>query len=149
VAVPAKRERLRLGALPLRAGVSPLIEAFVIHLNWQRFTGFLRLRETFRGRPCIYLQTEPEERVLRVGETDRPWGRYVGGTAYAVEAAMHGSGNLFFAALAPADAVERKRLEATLIYDLQPLYNNQHKRYRPMQRTEHIHEGDVPRGITP
>jgi len=95
-------------ALPVSSDVSRRTEAFMIHLNWQRFTRFLRLRETFRRHPCIYLQTDPEERVLRVGETDDPWGRYVGGTAYAIEAAMHGSGNLFFAALAPTDAMERK-----------------------------------------
>src|SRR5437867_6632208 len=115
-----------------------------ILLEWRRFTGFLPLREEFRGRPCIYLQTDPEERVLRVGESDDLWNRYRGGTAYAVEAAMHGSGNLLFASLAPPDQAERRCLEATLIYDLQPRYNNQHMGAPPARRVEYLHEGEVP-----
>lgn len=115
-----------------------------IRLEWHRFTGFLELREKFRGRPCIYLQTDQKERILRVGESDDPWERYRGGTAYAVEAAMHGSGNFFFAANAPLEESERRGLEATLIYKLQPPYNNQHKDYPPLHPAEYVHEGDVP-----
>jgi hypothetical protein len=109
-----------------------------------RFTGFLKLREKFRGRPCIYLQADPNEQVLRVGETDDPWERYRGGTAFAIEAAMHGSGNLFFAAEASPEESERRRLEATLIYEFQPPYNNQHKDYPPLRPAQYVHEGDVP-----
>src|SRR3989442_764463 len=111
----------------------------LIRLEWHRFTGFLGLREKFRGHPCVYLQTDPKEHILRVGETDDPWKRYGGGTAYAVEAAMHGSGNLFFAALAPLEESERRRLEATLIYKLQPPYNNHHKDYPPVRPAEYVH----------
>jgi gamma-glutamylcyclotransferase len=118
-----------------------------MHLEWRRFPGFLELREELRNRPCIYLQTDPEERVLRVGESDDLWNRYRGGTAYAVEAAMHGSGNLLFAALAPADQAEWRDLEATLIYDLQPRYNNQHIGAPPARRLEYLHEGEVPRTL--
>ena len=116
-------------------------------LDWQRFAGFLRLREEFRGRPCIYLQTDPQEQLLRVGETNNPWTRYAGGTAYALDAALHGSGNLFFAAMAPLDQAERRALEATLIYDLQPQYNNEHKDYPPFRRVEYVHRGDVPKTL--
>jgi len=117
----------------------------VIDLRWHRFTSFLRLREEFRGRPCIYLQTDPRGQVLRVGETKDLWdSKYRGGTAYALEAALHGSGNLFFAALAPIDEATRKALEATLIYDLQPQFNNEHKKYPPIRRMEYIHDGEVP-----
>lgn len=117
----------------------------VIDLRWQRFTRFLQLREKFRGLPCIYLQTDPQERVLRVGESKDLWdSRYRGGTAYALEAALHGSGNLFFAAPAPIDEAERKALEATLIYDLQPQYNNEHKKYPPLRRVKYVHGGKVP-----
>lgn len=119
----------------------------LIHLEWRRFPGFLELREELRNRPCIYLQTDPEERVLRVGESDDLWNRYRGGTAYAIEAAMHRSGNLLFAALAPADQAERRCLEATLIYDLQPRYNNQHIGAPPARRVESLHEGAVPRTL--
>jgi excinuclease UvrABC nuclease subunit len=117
----------------------------VTQLKWRRFTGFLPLREAFRDQPCIYLQTDPHERILRVGESKDLWGsRYRGGTAYALEAALHGSGNLFFAAPAPIDEAERKSLEATLIYDLQPTYNNDHKKYPPFRRMEYAHGGEVP-----
>ena len=116
-----------------------------IHLEWHRFTGFLQLREQFRSRPCIYLQTDPHERILRVGESNDPWHRYPGGTAYALDAALHGSGNLFFAAPAPVDKAERQALEATLIYDLQPPYNNQHKDSPPVPRVAYVHEGEVPK----
>jgi len=97
-------------------------------LKWKRFKSFLDLREVFRSKPCIYLQTDPEEKILRVGESGNIYDRYKGGTAYAVEAAMHGSGSLFFVAEAPEDKNERKRLEATMIYDLKPPYCNQRKK---------------------
>lgn len=120
-----------------------------VRLDWQRFTGFLALRDAFRGKPCFYLQTDPQERVLRVGESDDPWNRYRGGSAYALEAAIHGSGNLFFAAAAPTDTTERRALEATLIYDLQPRYNNQHRDFPPVRRVEYLHEGAIPRTFQP
>lgn len=60
---------------------------------------------------------------------------------------MHGSGNLFFVALAPADPIERKALEATLIFDLQPRYNNQHKDSPPARRVEYAHEGEAPKTL--
>ena len=118
-----------------------------IRLNWRKFGGFLKLREEFRNRPWIYLQTDPEERILRVGESDNLRNRYRGGTAHAVEAAMHESGNLLFATLAPADKAERRCLEATLIYNLQPRYNNQHMGTLPARRVEYLHEGEVPRSL--
>jgi hypothetical protein len=119
----------------------------MISLTWFRFSSFLSLRVTFRRKPCIYLQTDPEERILRVGQTDDPWNRYLGGTAYAVEAALHGSGNLFFAAAAPSDAGQRQQIEATLIFHLQPRYNNQHKLLPPLTLVEYVHEGDIPKGL--
>lgn len=118
-----------------------------IELNWRRFASFLQLRKEFRGCPCIYLQTDPQEKILCVGETTDPWTRYSGGTAYALDAALHGSGNLFFAAMAPQDEIERRSLEATLIYDLKPQYNNEHKIYPPLTRVEYVHRGDVPKTL--
>jgi excinuclease UvrABC nuclease subunit len=120
-----------------------------IRLDWHRFTRFIALREGFRSRPCVYLQTDPEEQVLRVGESGDPWGRYRGGTAYALDAALHGSGNLFFAAAAPTEEKERKLLEATLIFDLQPEYNNEHKTYPPYRRIQYVHDGDLPKTLRP
>ncbi len=118
-----------------------------IRLDWRRFESFLSLREAFRSRPCVYLQTDPDERILRVGESDDLWNRYLGGTAYALEAALHGSRNLFFACEAPSDATERKRLEATLIWVLQPLYNNHHKSLPPFPRADFVQGGQAPKGV--
>lgn len=132
-----------------RGPLDQLAEGIVpnIHLEWHRFTGFLTLREAFRGTPCLYVQTDPQERILRVGESDDLWNRYRGGIAYALEAAIHGSGNLFFAAAAPGDTVARRVLETTLIYDLQPLYNNQHRDFPPVWRAEYVREGEMPRSF--
>ncbi len=118
-----------------------------LRLKWCRFQSFLCLREEFRSRPCIYLQTDSHKHILRVGESQDLWQRYVGGTAYTVEAAMHGSGNLFFAAPAPVDQAKRRRLEATLIYELKPRYNNQYKDFPPIRPVAYIHEGGVPRTL--
>lgn len=71
-------------------------------LHWQRFADFAEARKAFRGRCYIYMQTDPQENALRVGESDDLWKRYFGGTAYALAAVMHGSRNLFFVASAPA-----------------------------------------------
>ena len=118
-----------------------------IILKWKRFTSFLDLRKAFRSRPCIYLQTDPDEKIIRVGESDDIFKRYYGGTAYALEAALHGSGNLFFVSSAPVDMQERRALEAALIYDLQPRYCNKHKILPPLKPTNYVHEGEVPHGI--
>ncbi len=119
----------------------------MVTLKWQRFESFLKLREDFRSKPCIYLQTDPEEKILRVGESADLYKRYNGGTAYAMEAAMHGSGNLFFAAEAPRDEGERKQLEATIIYKLQPPYCNQHKQYLTSP-VKYDHTGDLAKGLS-
>ena len=102
-----------------------------IRLEWRRFPDFIKARSAMRRQPCIYLQTNGEERILRVGESNDLWNRYLGGTAYAVAAAMHDSGNLFFVAPAPTEPTDRKRVEATLIYELKPPYNNQGKDFPP------------------
>lgn len=133
----------RFGNVDIRSSMTP------VFLEWHRFTTFLDLREKFRGKPCIYRQSDSDERILRVGESDDLWERYKGGTAYALEAAMPGSGNLFFAALAPKEVDKRKTLEARLIYEFQPPYNNQHKDYPPVRRAEYIHEGPVPKIVRP
>lgn len=118
-----------------------------VTLTWERFESFLKARKTFRSSPCIYVQTDPTENVLRVGQSDDLWRRYFGGTAYAVEAALHGSGNLFFVSKAPADTQKREGIEAYLIYRLQPVYNRQHKRRPPEQDVALRHEGAIPRTL--
>ena len=41
----------------------------------------------------------------------------------------------------------RKLLEANLIFDLQPHYNNQHKKKPPGVRVQYCHAGDVPKTL--
>jgi len=116
-------------------------------LSFERFPSFIAARKVFRGRRCIYVQTDRDENLLRIGECDDLWARYRGGTAYALDAAGHGAGNLFFVADAPKDRKERCRLEASLIYALKPRYNNQHMRRGPLKSFEYSFAGDVPRGL--
>ncbi len=117
-------------------------------LTWHRFVSFVEARSVFRGKACIYLQTDSQGNILRVGECEDPWERYKGGTAYALDAAGDSSGNLYFFAAVEALSQVRKALEANLIFDLQPPYNNQHKQYPPRERFRYRHAGDVPKGLT-
>jgi len=132
---------------PRRAASQSL--SLAMTLVFQHFPSFLEARKVFRARPCIYVQTDREENLLRIGECDNLWARYRGGTAYALDAAGHGAGNLYFVADAPEDREERCRLEATLIYALQPRYNNQHMKRPPLAPAEYSFAGDVPRGLRP
>lgn len=93
------------------------------------------------------MQTDREENLLRIGECDEIWARYRGGTAYTLDAAGHGAGNLYFVTDAPYDRNERRRLEATLIYALKPRYNNQHMKRPSVNPAEYSFSGDVPRGL--
>ena len=117
-------------------------------LSFQRFPTFIEARKAFRARPCIYMQTDREENLLRIGECEDLWARYRGGTAYALDAAGHGACNLYFVADAPRDRKERCRLEATLIYALKPRYNKQHVKRSPLNLAEYSFAGDVPRGLS-
>ena len=117
-------------------------------LTWHRFPSFIEAREFFRGKGCIYLQTDAAGNILRVGECDDPWERYKGGTAYALDAAGHNSGNLYFFAEVNEDSSTRKAIEANLIFDLQPRYNNQHKKRPPRVRVQCCHSGDVPKWLS-
>ena len=116
-------------------------------LTFQRFPSFIEARKIFRAKPCIYMQTDREENLLRIGECDNLWERYRGGTAYTLDAAGHGSGNLYFVAEAPSERDERCGLEATLIYDFQPPYNNQHMKRPPVEPFPYRFAGDVPRRL--
>ena len=116
-----------------------------IRLEWRRFPDFIVARIAMRRQPCIYLQTDAEEKILRVGQSDDLWNRYFGGTAYTVAAAMHNSGNLFFVAPVPTEPNDRKRVEATLIYELKPPYNKQGKNLPPTLRAQCLHAGEIPR----
>jgi hypothetical protein len=117
-------------------------------LTWHRFPSFIEARESFRGKRCIYLQTDTDENILRVGESDDPWKRYNGGTAYALDAAGHNSGNQYFFAKVNEESKTRKAIEANLIFDLQPKYNTQHKKKPPQVRLQGCHTGDMPKMLS-
>ena len=120
---------------------------YPVKLTWHRFPSFIEARELFRGKGCIYLQTNAAENILRVGECNDPWERYKGGTAYALDAACHNSGNLYFFAAVNEESKIRKVIEANLIFILQPQYNNQHKKKTPRLRVQFNHSGDVPKTL--
>lgn len=87
-----------------------------------------------------------KEFPLRIGETSTGLeGRYRGGTGYAIDAAMHNSGNLVFAAEVP-EGLSRD-IEKELIWREKRtlLYDNQDKSNPPFKRFEIRHQGDPPK----
>ena len=116
-------------------------------LAWERFDTFRLARKRFRQVPCIYVLTDKDGSILRVGESDDLWQRYVGGTGWMVDAALHGSGKVIFAAQAPADLATRRRIEAALIFRCQPEFCVQHRGAAPSLVPEIEHRGDVPDGF--
>jgi hypothetical protein len=69
------------------------------------------------------------------------------GVLPSLDAAGHNSGNQYFFAEVNEDSSTRKAIEANLIFDLQPKYNNQHKKRPPRVRVQCCHSGDVPQNI--
>jgi hypothetical protein len=70
-----------------------------VELEWQKFTKLTNARSRFAKTPCIYLQTDARGCPIRIGKASEGLeARYRGGTGYAIDAAMHGSGNLIFVA---------------------------------------------------
>ena len=126
--------------------ISVSLDLMALILSFPRFPTFIEARKAFRARPCIYVQTDREENLLRIGECDDIWARYRSGTAYTLDAAGHGAGNLLRAD-ARRDRKERCRLEATLIYALKQRYNNQHMK-RSLNPAEYSFAGDIPRGLS-
>ena len=118
-----------------------------VTLTWERFDTFRLARERFRRVPCIYILADKDGSIRRVGESDDLWQRYIGGTGWMVDAALHGSGKLIFVAEAPTDLAIRRRVEATLIFRCQPGFCVQHKAMAPALVPEIQHRGDVPHGL--
>jgi len=114
-------------------------------LEWRRFDSLRKARESFRKKPCIYLLTDRDENVLKVGQSGDLWRRYFGGTGYMVDAAMHGSGKIVFAAAAPADEAERRRIEASLIFRHKPPFCIQERSIPPRVNLEIEHRGEAPK----
>ena len=86
-----------------------------ITLEWQRFQSIVAARGAFAWASCIYVQADSEGRALRV--RGAPGGLaplYRGETGRALDAAMHGSGNLVFVAAVSRDVCEA--VEGTLLW---------------------------------
>ena len=115
-------------------------------LTWERFDTLRQARKRFRRLPCIYVLADKDGAILRIGESDDLWERYVGGTGWMVDAALHGSGKVIFAAEAPADLAARRRVEASLILRCQPKFCVHHKMGTALA-SEIRHGGDVPHGL--
>lgn len=118
-----------------------------VMLKWERFGTFRAARERFRRVPCIYVLTGKDGQILRIGESDDLWKRYNGGTGWMVDAALHGTDKIVFAAEAPHDGPSRRRVEAALIFRCQPGFCVQHKAVASSLAPEIDHQGDVPRGL--
>ncbi len=112
---------------------------------WSRFAKLTAAREAFPTQACVYVQTDSGGRPLRIGRASKGLDeRYHGGNGGALDAAMHGSGNLVF--VAPVDLSMCKPVEEELIWQgrLVLLYNIQGKLIPPSRRLVIVHGGDLP-----
>lgn len=117
-----------------------------IILHWHRFDKLTEARKQFRVSSCVYMLTDPRGTVLRVGKAGKGLeARYRGGTGYALDAAMHGSGNQVYVA-SVKDSLALT-VENALIFGLQPAYNNQGKINSPESYVLLYHNGEVPDGL--
>jgi hypothetical protein len=114
---------------------------------WEKFANFQDALKKFKRIPCIYVLTDKDGRILRIGESGNFRSRYRGGTGWMVEAAMHGSGNLVFVSAAPIEEKIRKFAEAFLTFKYQPPYCQQNKLVAPVESMEIEHTGEVPGGM--
>ena len=88
----------------------------------------------------------PYATPIRIGKASEGLeARYRGGTGYALDAAMHNSGNLVFVAQVEQNLCEL--VEAELIWRQKTtlLYNNQGKTNPPNLRLGVLHKGDPPK----
>lgn len=117
-----------------------------IVLTWRRFEKLTDARDAFTSVPCIYVQTDTLGKPLRVGKASKGLKvRYRGGTGYAMDAAMHNSGNLIFVAEVADGLCDE--VEQQLIWRERQIlqYNKQGKVKPPSKHVEILHEGDHPR----
>lgn len=120
-----------------------------IRLLWTRHEKMTDAREVFWETPCVYIQTDVHEGPVRVGKASSGLdSRYHGGTAYALDAAAHSSGNLVF--VAPVKKKLCDIVERSLIWDYRDVltYNNVGKKTPPSTQIELVHAGQAPRFST-
>jgi hypothetical protein len=116
-----------------------------VSLTWTRFDSLTAARQVFGSSSCVYVQADREGNAIRVGKASGGLrSRYRGGTGWALDAAMHGSGNVVF--VAPVDATVLDAVESTLIWSHRSSlrYNRVGLRVAPRDLVELDHEGDVP-----
>ena len=117
-----------------------------VKLEWHMFERLTAARSQFPKTPRVYVQTDPARYPLRVGTASEGLeARYRGGTGYALDAAMHGSGNLVLVASVSKELCEP--VEAELIWQGRRglPYNNNGKITPPPRRIRLAHSGTAPR----
>lgn len=115
-------------------------------LDWKRFGTFAAARTAFRNRPCVYVQTDRRQQPLRIGSAAHGLeARYRGATGNALDAAMHESGNLVFAAAVHGLDCERVRRE--LMWQCRDAlsYARVQLTRPPRRRVRLHHAGECPR----
>jgi hypothetical protein len=116
-----------------------------VKLDWYRFEKLTEARSRFARTPCVYVQADPRGCPIRIGKASEGLEtRYRGGTGYAIDAAMHGSGNLVFVAAVTKDLCAA--VEAELIWQGRRClpYNNHGKTVAPFPRVALSHSGTPP-----
>lgn len=117
-----------------------------IVLVWSRFAKLKAAREAFPTTACTYAKADPKGGVFRVGRASRGLrARYRGGTGYAVDAAMDGSGNSVFVAPVAQKLCVLVESELLWSYRHRLIYNNQGKLCPPSRRLNLVHRGNRPR----
>ena len=133
----------RHGAAP---GIARLARVSTrVRLTWTRFESLTAARRVFGSVSCVYVQADREGRAVRVGKASKGLhSRYRGGTGWALDAAMHGSGNVVF--VAPVDMAVLDAVESTLIWVHRSSlpYNRVGRRVAPEPLVEIEHIGEVP-----
>lgn len=114
-----------------------------IMLTWKKYTSMVDACKTVRGS-CIYVIVDRLEKPLYIGETGRKDGldgRYHGGNASSLDAALEGSGNTIYVTLVPES--QRKMVEECLIFVEKPKHN---RRRTPnfLEPSTLRHHGEVP-----
>lgn len=111
----------------------------------EHFDNLTEVCTRFRRTPCVYVQTDKKGKVIHIGKASKGLERrYRGGTSYALDAAMHASGNKVYVAEVTAQNADIIGQELIWNSRIFLLYNNQGKKTEPKQRIRVIHEGDSP-----
>ena len=116
-----------------------------VRLTWSRFDSLTAARLVFRSASCVYVQADRNGQAVRVGKASKGLqGRYRGGTGWALDAAMHESGNVVFAAAVDPGVLDA--VESTLIWLHRSSlrYNRVGRRVAPHLLVELDHAGEVP-----